>query len=112
MATGKIIKLVDGGSNSNGLYMRFENGIQICSGSFSVSVGANAYAEYTLYYPKAFKSGGAVAPVCTPVIWSDPRNISVVARGAGEAQATIRVGNTASGTNNVTVSWIACGFWK
>ena len=107
MATGSVNKVIDSGTG----YIRYEDGTQICYGSFQKSLAANNYTEHLLRYPAAFANGVTVVPVCTVQVWSDPKQFSVIARGAGQVELTLRIGNTGSAVD-VTVWWIAIGRWK
>ena len=111
MATSKITKIIESGSNSYGSYIKFEDGTQICYGSFNKSLAANSYTEHLLRYPSSFANGFSVAPICGLQVWADPRNYSILARGTGQTEVTLRIGNNGVAVD-VTIWWIAIARWK
>ena len=84
------------GSNSNGDYIRYENGIQICWGGF-----ANVSVPRTITYSLAFKS--------IPAVGLDRGNMM-----CGNWQTTgCNISMVAGGTaNGQYLKWIAIGYWK
>lgn len=107
--TGAIIER---GSNANGEYVRFADGMQICNLTFGASsVIANAMTQFLWTYPAAF----AFVPVCgfspgAPNLSEDVYGICrIYARTVTETSFGYRNGATAQVINNFAVT--AIGRW-
>ena len=45
-------------------------------------------------------------------LWSDPRNFSIIRRGAFQTTGVLYIENTGVAANGVHITWIAVGRWK
>lgn len=105
-------KLIENGSNANGEYMRFANGLQICSGSspssaIDVNNGIGGIFRSNVYsqpHPIGFTSilGGAVSDTGSPNVWGSVRPTTTVAQ--------VTLFNVTSITGR-QASWIVFGRW-
>lgn len=94
---GKNVERVNArGSNSNGDYIRYDNGIQICWGGF-----ANVSVPRTITYPAAFTTA--------PAIGIDRGTMMCGAWSATGCNITMISGGTSTGQY---LKWIAIGTWK
>ena len=93
------IKIVDGGSGPNGVYLRFANGVQRCIGSFDS--GTNAWSNGT-YMAERQTAGG----IAWPAAFSAP---PIVNFGNQDGQLAARgsyVGYWTSNSDTLTNIWL------
>ena len=114
---GRIIE--ESGSNSHGRYTRFADGLQICTGEFTLpSVNQTWGTIYmvahdsrpTVTFPKQFKTGEVPCVSCSP---KTPGGLLIPA--AMDISATNFVGNAARGTmlnDPWDFIYVAIGVWK
>lgn len=109
---------IETGSNTNGNYMKFDDGVMICWNEISVTDQAlnSAYGSLyqgsrVLYFPVTFVTAPTVS--CTKFRWG-----TGISWGVATATYTDRVQlygidvlSRASGTN-VLIGYIAIGYWK
>lgn len=111
--------LLDFGSNSNGYWMKFGNGLMLCWNYGTVNDWAinNAYGSLyqgtrTFSFPQTFSE----APMAIPggAKWGSGASWATMSANPTTTQMTIRAIDTSSratGTD-VTYSWLAIGRWK
>lgn len=108
------------GSNSNGVYFRFGNGVQICWVYWEVTDQAISSAYGSLYqgsrnwtFPAAFKSGTIPTALCTEFKWDTSASWGTISSPSTATATTLRgidAFSRASGTI-CRIGAIAFGYW-
>src|SRR5690606_3239568 len=113
-------RIVEMGTNSNGTYVRWENGLQVVFGeanlgSISLSASGSVYASpnLTVTLPAVFSTGVYAWHV------NSDQGLALVWAGLGSKAPTDRAlitfrlhGGSALSNQNVVVSFFAIGRWK
>lgn len=99
--------VVDSGVNSNGEWVRFPNGIQICFGRIT---GSNTDTDYLWSYPNSFMDGNARL-IATSDRAGGYNNFTTMVKVNGSSSGYIRV-ERSGGNINVSASVVAIGRWK
>lgn len=108
MATSSIEMQVP---ESGAGWIRFPDGTQICYGTIeNITIAANSFETAAIQYPMGFNSSAKL--VAMPVLWGDPRTLSVISKSIFQASGDIRIGNNANVPQTISVHWIAVGRWK
>ena len=112
--------IVDAGSNENGSWVRFGNGIQICWHYFGTTENLTTdYTDYddlrfyrydlTVTYPKSFISSPAIIPVGNPQHHAD---LGTNVAASRPTDAVIRVHSLRDFTLCYALGYLAIGWWK
>ena len=117
---GVGVAIIESGSNTNGKYVKFNDGTMICWDAKTVTnVGiTNAYGSlfqttYNVTYPVAFTAKPAL--MCTEFRWGTSASWATIGTvDDPKTQGQLRVidiASRASGTST-NISWVAIGKWK
>jgi|LSQX01.1.fsa_nt_gb hypothetical protein len=110
--------VIESGSNTNGTWIRFSSGLQICFGSFTLPSVSTAWGQLYMThsgsrpgvtFPKSFRSG------TTPQVITSPTDANLYVSALSSITHSGFVGNAVRGTayeNPVTFSYCAMGVWK
>ena len=99
--------VVERGGNSNGEFIRFANGAQICSAHNRAGDASGS----TWTYPAAFSPSHNVAVLATPRVSALARFMTVVEDSGGEF-CVVYGWQSSGGSSDITYNAIAIGRWK